>query len=935
MANNDDVNKNKKQVNGMDPGLSHILERYTEKQKQPSIVELEAKERIFSLEEAIGRYTQKHINGTDQSEVINAMTQRIADLRIEAVNAAENRMYTATKAATSQIGTYYKDVNFRARAGQLSRSQEAIVNAATLPYSYDETIAQQHQQMQLKRQLRDDLTRKINSNAPREEIEAIGSQLSETERTYGSLMAREKLLNKLGSNPTSEIYATINASSEARKYLERRESGQIGEGGSQAQKEHIKQLDEVSKKLKDFAEALEQGKLTTEELTDYKKAQQRFTELRNKTISGDGGGFSDSYKNIIGPIAGAATNASQQLLVNLPIREANANANLANIQNQKYDLMQRAAQGDQSAILLLGKMGQIDAESLFTGAMGGAGTAMKGILGVADTAMAVRGLKTGIPNVGDIANSAGGAINSFASVGVATKETMAMSWNAKMQEIRAYNAIPSDISQSNYDYNMTSLMATRGMGSARLATFNNLGSSATIEKLMQLGVGSKDLGQYASNIVNVQGGDVASSSAGILRQIETARNLEIAGYGNKSELITSMGKLATSGNVTDPSMALARIMEDAISKGFDKSKMSDLVDSVATIAESTGVTGGGIQAGGLSGLLAGALGSNDPNMNDKSELRMATKSVISANQAASDTRISWASMMNLNQQMGITGDIQSAFNLQKAGPAALSASVQELMGLTPGSSEYKTAAGKLIGIGGSGLLNNGVLDVNKAKKSIRASQRMVLEGGAGGANFQNYSVLDKFLDRANELNTQGIPLEQIQEQLTKENPRYGNIIGNLGDVGGLRGVLSLGSKATSGINTDNANKIMNGFGTGFNATTIGETQAGAAGTIEMAKVKESLDYFKEAGDVFKANNAAMNMFIEKINTFSKLATESVEKKMTDVGDLDFKKLGTSVGETTVKMNELNKAIDKIVVGVNKVSIFGITGSSSVKNGKSD
>jgi hypothetical protein len=345
---------------------------------------------------------------------------------------------------------------------------------------------------------------------------------------------------------------------------------------------------------------------TSEEFKNLKKevdgAEKQFKDVQTaKGMGGGGGGGGPSGWQVAAAGFSAAGMAIQQIGVNQRLGQMGNIAGFANFQNEIYQTYKAANAGDVASLMALP---QFQAAEGFGGSLSAwaqGAVLARGAGGVAQTVAGGLEAASVLNVASDAVNTSGAAMALKAGGGdiiggIGTAGEAGMDWyrgvsagqaniagrQARMAAARALQAIGAEQLQGFRDFGVNLGVGAQGMGAGGEAFLQSTATAGMLGRMADARLGPEQFAQLAQQGVNTMGGGFNAD------QIFTARQLERRGLGSAQIGMERMSQLYAAG-ANNPQEGLGRILEQAIPKGFDNSKLvGQLVQYSAQAAQAAG-----------------------------------------------------------------------------------------------------------------------------------------------------------------------------------------------------------------------------------------------------------------------------------------------------------------------------------------------------------
>lgn len=453
--------------------------------------------------------------------------------------------------------------------------------------------------------------------------------------------------------------------------------------------EALKQLTEgAGKSAEELSQLRQQAFEASKNYQKLTKANANNNNRMNswsQTASAIGGGFM------------AAANAAGNILVSQRLGQETNRAGYANLENEKYSMYQKATQGDVMSQLLLAQWGGAEAfgKELRTGVkitqglrLGGAGaqTAAGGI-----TAYATGGLV----GTGDIANGTAEIASTASNMARGVDMGMAdiEGRRARMESMRALLAISAQQLQGFRDYSVGLGTAAMNMGGSGGAFLNESLSGSSLSKMLVKRISVDDFAKM-SNFGAENMGSMFDQN-----QIYGAMGLQRSGMGSKEVNMARMAELAAAGS-NNPQAGLAAVLEAALSKGLDNSKVLGIVaTNTAAMVSSNNARALGLDTTATAAYLSTSLvNTADPNKEYAANRAMSTAEYFS--KLGTNTDVSLAGMVNTARATrAFGGGFQGLYAAQIDPQTLLDLQMKIDMDQSPNGQATKDAMQVLAGLG--------------------------------------------------------------------------------------------------------------------------------------------------------------------------------------------------------------------------------------------
>lgn len=957
----DDVNKSKKPVNSVasvgasvgrrSQNLEQVIKRAEQSVHDPIATMREHQMRLAQIRERRRNLQQEmdyvisNIGSTDPVETADeiAALQRELDTLAPGRNPVVQRELQAlksqrsvvqerrTKAVNSAVTRYISPAEQESRIRMLGRGSKLLGS------SVYEAESRGYKGLE---QQRDQAVNSAGSLALQIEsaqeagdmdrVKSLSQEMASKEQQAAIATRGMQYLRGRGRDPDSILMRSQNVidRAERRSGMESMMSaGQAGElRGLGEIGDEIKQ---VTQALKELRAGLNSGSTSLEDFNDEaEKLTDKFEklELEEKAVKAAGGDSFDRFTrgyNLASTAARSLVQVSQRGLVDFRIAGMGSAAQLARQQNQQYDMMRGAAQGDIMSQMMV--LGGIQNAARFQDEVATAqkGTkAAEGSIELADTAFGTytgmklfkalsRGGKSLLSGDGGVLSSAlAGATGSasrtavnFLDVGMGISEMQAgnAAYQAAMQAQMEIARVPARQVQAYGNYVAGAGIATRGAGRNREREMVDITGRGFMGFLRTNRIDQDRALDLLNQGYEAQGGDIFNARS----SLELARSMESEyGLGTMEQQFQRMGNLANA-NAFSPDVQLEHIMQEAIARGFDNSKaVGMMVDATVSLAQTSGSAQLGIDAtGGITSLIGRALGKSDPNTANAAEIRAAQTGIQQGGDLLTDRTISFSQIVRDTQLKTIFGGDPTK---------SISAATLDFTQIETLKKGDKAALDLVYQKGLSDLLNeDGTINLTAVKEYEQIQRNFAKRGGASGVGYTLSPETNKRVDEIEaKLTARGISLsdtEAVNEALSPEERDIfmaRNRVLNIAGGGNVAAMQLRGSMQD--LNRPKLNR----------APTAGEKTASAEilGT-DVTKIKESMAGEKALdGDVrglALVKSLMETTFEENMGKFGDAAAEAVEKMRNDVNTEVFKKLAKSSDELGTKFGNLGKQVDNL------------------------
>ena len=546
---------------------------------------------------------------------------------------------------------------------------------------------------------------------------------------------------------------------------------------------------DASEAAKELAQALEELKTSTVELQKTQQAIEAGGDDRKLRLAPMFTGAGQMLQSV-GQIGLTAAQVYRTATIEAPNLTTSNRIMAARMSNQLYAERKSALSGDMSALTLLDSPAFKMADESATqhekdmkrssyakiasyGAMGlgaalvgtGAVLSATGVGAVGGVPLAGLGGKLMLG--GMIAGTAAATVGSF---GAATQEgymAEPQAVNEKLSErqrqielARQLTSVTGQQRQTAYNFfrgnaDTAGALGVSG-GRAFLSETSGTGADANLTRMQAFGIGSQQFNELSAF------GAAEMGSTFSTNQVFGARNLERAGLGTMQENMQRQALMAQAG-ANNPQASYASVLETAMSKGLDSSKVLNMISQSTA---QTAMASQGFQTMGLD--VTGAAAKELTSMvapdaiNKEAETQRAMSTREKMERIATDTNMSFTGMMNVGRIQKFTGlDYEQAVIAGQKDSATL-ATLSEQAKSAKTDAEKKAAAESMIRAGLSGLVNEktdqvdleklGALERAKTIQKLQMGDIGVATGLTSRKDFQQFAQeLDKTGGDGNEI----------------------------------------------------------------------------------------------------------------------------------------------------------------------------------------
>lgn len=459
----------------------------------------------------------------------------------------------------------------------------------------------------------------------------FGLRELEVQRRTG-MAGAARIQRQQGLDPESRMDSLVNLVGKAQNVMQR-ENPAIQQLGALSSSDFKKREVEAANNLAKAFEKLSQvSDTTSDQFKELKKdvdeAEKKFKDTQTARANGiGGGGGGPSGWAIAQGGFNAGAMAIQQIGVNQRLAQMGNTQGYASFQNEIYQTYKAANAGDVASLMALPQYQS--AEDFGSGLKAAANTAVfaRGAAGVAqvgagvseaaatsnaisdvlNTSSAVAGLKAGSQDL--IAGTATTAEAGFdLARGVSGRQADIAGRQARIAVARALQANGADQLQGFRDFGVGMGAAAQGMGSNGDAFLKETITAANLDKMAGARIGPEQFAQMSQAGVNMMGSGFNAD------QVFASRSLERRGLGSMSQNMERQSQLFAAG-ANNPQESFGKILEEAIPKGFDNSKLvGQLVQYSAAAAQASGGAATGLNmTGAAARLLTSGIGPDTQN----------------------------------------------------------------------------------------------------------------------------------------------------------------------------------------------------------------------------------------------------------------------------------------------------------------------------------
>ena len=596
----------------------------------------------------------------------------------------------------------------------------------------------------------------------------IYGQREEELNKRATLHGISKYHKEQGRDPMSNTMDILKTEANATSVASR---GGVGANEAKAFLDTLEKLNKVvdstSQEFKDLSGSLDKAKEA------YEAASAAGPKIGG--ISAKGWGQIGAIGSIVSTIGGGIMAAG----VDHRIADRGNIANMAGLENSKYQMYKAARHGDVASQLAMSNWGAAQrfgkqikhtsqvAETAQVGGnvlMGAAKAA--GAVALATLAAGAAATGVGVPVAALLGSGAIGLGVSAASDfgvgvsslgrGIKSGQNYVAGVTSDMEARKQINAIPAEQMQGLRDFYVGAGTVSMGMGSQGegfLKQMTDSGDSETV-RLMKSRNGDRVNKGMLENMADagispeqmVQMADLGNKTLGSqfsTDQVFAGRKYEKAGFGSMQENIARMGQLSNVGS-NNPQSSNEAVIASAMTKGLDNSKaLGMMVDNTAALVGASAVGGtGGIDTAAVVAAQLASMVDKDSTTKEFDLARAKTATDIAR---ASDTNVSttFSGMMNTSRISALTG--LDGVEAITAGKTDVSQWKQMQDMAKSGKAEDLQKAGEFARSRGMNIKNEDILST--ATKMIDLKQRQVAEGSgtanaiAGGITDEQFALL--------------------------------------------------------------------------------------------------------------------------------------------------------------------------------------------------
>lgn len=531
-----------------------------------------------------------------------------------------------------------------------------------------------------------------------EKMHAIGEELAERDRLVrqiAQINIAQKTQKISGADPSARFAQLLEKGEEARKILSAKDDTDLARTDriilkgkeesvkrSDIEREIVNQSINLKKALEELEKAAKDGAKNLDELRENAQDAADNLDTLQKASRGGGsfGGFSaGAWGRLAAFGQGAAIigDTAQKILVRDEIQSMRNITGYASIENEKYNTYKAARGGNVAAQLALAQYSSAEefargiktrtgiTEALMgfgsgLAKIGGGGAAIAGASAVGTPALGALVATTGgglavASGVADLATTTSGLVR-----GTHTGQSYQMGVNAYMEAINQINAIPAAQMQSLRDLYVGAGNVGVGMGANAEGFLNQITgrdvadrrlmearsglplTPTLLERTAKLGISPEQLTKLSQVGTNVMGNQFN------VRQVEFAKQLELANLGTANENIMRMGMLTAAG-ANNPQSGLETVMASAVEKGLNTSKaISAMVENTAALSSASGAAVMGLDATNAATAMASSL--LNPNIQNEDIRATRARTVQElAMSSATNTSVTFSGMVNTSR----------------------------------------------------------------------------------------------------------------------------------------------------------------------------------------------------------------------------------------------------------------------------------------------
>jgi len=508
-------------------------------------------------------------------------------------------------------------------------------------------------------------------------------------------------LKDQGLDPQSRQRALINTGDKAAgllsyNKLENEMASGKGLGSLSASDLRKKEAEAAEKLIKALEELRGAAGKTSEELEGLHKnaedAAQQFEDLGEaRKMGGGGGGYraGAAYASAVAQLANLVGNTIQTMAIDQPMAQMANIGGYANIENQKYDSWRAGNEGNMTERLNMAgysnaagfgrSMADRAGWVIGSRVVGGAATAVAGGLQLADAVTSgtqnTAWSKVGIKDANTVQQTANAGIalgEGLANTAIYGKDAIQKISTSQAEiagNLQAMNATRSLTHISGYqlqqyrDHLMSLNQGAQGLGDQAGNFIDQAGSSAFIDRMTGVGLGSREMGSLAT-FGSANMGSMFSADQAI-----RAKHYENQGWGSSQENMQRMAGFAAAGS-QNPMQTMEKMLERAVGSGINSSKALNIIaENTGQLVEADNMRGSGFDTSDA--ITRAILGAVDKgNTNKEFAVRQAAETYKQEEDFKTNSSTSFAGMVAVSRvQKDLGLDFNSALSLQTTSPA--------------------------------------------------------------------------------------------------------------------------------------------------------------------------------------------------------------------------------------------------------------------------
>jgi hypothetical protein len=458
----------------------------------------------------------------------------------------------------------------------------------------------------------------------------FGLRELEVQRRTG-MTGAARIHRQQGLDPESRMDSLVNLVGKAQGVMQR-ENPDIRSLGTLSSTDFRKhEIEAASNLAKAFEKLSQVSDSTSDQFKELKKdvddAEKKFKDVQTARSNGIGGGGGPGGWALAQGGFNAAAMGIQQIGVNQRLGQMGNTAGYAGFQNEIYQTYKAANSGDVASLMALSQFqgaegfggGLKTAANAAVTARGLAGIAQMGV-GAAESGASLNPLTAAFYSAGNVSALKSGANDLMGGAattgeaymdlhrGVSGGQADIAGRQARMAAARALMANGADQLQGFRDFGVGMGGAAMGMGAGGDAFLRSTVNSASLDRLSAARISPEQFAQMSQAGVNMMGSGFNQD------QVFGARALERRGLGSMSANLERQSQLFAAG-ANNPQESFGKILEEAIPKGFDNSKLvGQLVQYSAAAAQAAGGAATGLNmTGAAARLLTSGIGPDTAN----------------------------------------------------------------------------------------------------------------------------------------------------------------------------------------------------------------------------------------------------------------------------------------------------------------------------------